>query len=673
MPQKDTPGDEPDSEYNRRTILTGAGSASLGGLLASTGLVSADDGREPGPKEDEILIGVSPSVTDIENEVGPLLPGDAGIEHANETIHYAVVSLPPETPEMARDTLIETLENIDLIEYAEANATLEAFATPNDPHYGAQHAPQQINCDAAWETTLGDEGVVISIVDQGIQYDHPDLAANMDDSVSNHGAVFTGRGSDPYPVAGDEQHGTHVGGIAGGATNNGTGHAGISNCSLLSARALDRSGRGSLSDIADAVQWSVDAGADIINLSLGASSSYRTLRSACRYAVDNDVLLVGAAGNSGAHGVAYPAAYDEVLAVSALTSSNSLASFSNYGSAIDLAAPGSRIVSTVPWNSYGRMSGTSMAAPVVSGVAGLVLSAYPGLSANELREHLQSTAVDVGLSSRAQGYGRVDAGEAVNTAPAGYEAPDSGDGDEGSDDEDADVEGRLLAFVTDPEAQYAEYEFAADGPVEPAEADYESPSGGSIGANGNDTIEESDGTYRVTGLTGGGYGDAFDVQGAVTSIDIDQPDVMWVELDGERMSVDEVIEETGGSPDETDETNEPDDEEGDEPVCGDESTTASADGELSGNWWGDSDRYTYSLRTANPCSATVSLEASGDADFALYVTTDGSSPSRWSHDESVSGSGELTLGLEGDETLGLQVHASNGSGTYTLTVEERGR
>ncbi|GAB3674260.1 S8 family peptidase [Halopiger thermotolerans] len=669
QPNDPRDGADSDRAYNRRTVLTGAGSLSIGGLLASSGVVSADDenGREPGPKEDELIVGISPSASDIEREALAAVPGDARVEHTNEVINYAVVSFPSEAPDFARETFIEAITANEYVEYAEPNATMESFVTPDDPYYGSQHAPAQIGCDEAWETTYGDGDVTISIVDQGIQYDHPALADNMDDSVSNHGNVFTGYGSDPYPVAGDEQHGTHVGGIAAGGTDDGTGHAGISDCSLLSARALDRSGRGALSDIADAIQWSVDAGADIINLSLGSTSGYHTLRSACDYAANNGVLLVGATGNSGANSVAYPAAYDDVMAVTAVTSNDSLASFSNTGSRVDIAAPGTRILSAVPWDSYGRMSGTSMAAPVVSGVAGLVLSAYPDLSGAELRQHLKDTAVDVGLSSYAQGSGRLDAAAAVNTVPDGYDG-ERGTGDDPQDDDQSDgdeSEGHLLAFVTDPSASLAEYEFTADGPVEIADAPYDSPSGRSIGGNGNDTITESDGTYTVSGLTGRGYGDAFRVRGAVTSITIDQPDVMWVELDGEKMSVDRVISETGGNPDE-DETA--------EPTCGDETITASVDGTLDGSgWWGESDRYTYSLHTENPCSATLELEVPDAASVNLYVTLDGRRPSRWDYDESTSADGEpITVSLEGDEQFGLQVHAVSGTSDYTLSIEERG-
>ncbi|WP_440771139.1 S8 family peptidase [Natronorubrum sp. DTA28] len=704
MTQDDSADDGSNTTYNRRRFLTGTGTIAAGGLIGSSGLASATPGRNPGPKKDELIIGISPSVSDIESEIGPQIPGDAWIEHTNETIHYALISLPEETPESTRDSLVDTLTNIDQIEYAEENATLEALSAPNDPHYGSQHAPQQVNCETAWETTYGSDDVTISIVDQGIQYDHPVLEENMDDSVSNYGREFVGGGSDPYPIAGDEQHGTHVGGIAGGGTNNGTGHAGISNCSLLSARALNRQGRGSLSDIADAVQWSVDAGADIVNLSLGSSSNHRTLRAACQYAADNDVLLVAAAGNSGSYGVAYPAAYEDVVAVSALTANDSLASFSNRGSQIDLAAPGTRLISAVPWDSYTRMSGTSMAAPVVAGVAGLVLSAYPDLSGDELREHLQSTAVDVGLSSNAQGHGRVDAGEAVTTVPDGYDGDerdgeeDEPDDDEQDDDEQDDAAGRLLAFVTEPDADTARYEFTAEGAVEFADAPYDSPSGRNIEGGtyrAEDFIDEEGETVRAGGITGGGYGDAFYVDGPVTSIDVDQPDVMWIELDREELTPEEVIDETGGDPDEPDEgepdepdddepdEDEPDEDEPDEPDeddeesrCGNETASERFDGELDAGWTGDGNRHTYSLQTDDPCSATLTLEGPSDADFDLYVTIGGLPPSRWIHDESSTGSGaseELSLELSGDGDLRMQVYTDSDSGEYELRIDERGR
>ncbi|MFC4542389.1 S8 family serine peptidase [Halosolutus amylolyticus] len=521
----------------RRTLLT---SLSIGGLLGSTGLASATPGRDPGPRKDELVIGFSESVSDVRSAVRSALPSDAEIVRRNERIRYAVVSVPADAPDRARERFVEAVSRVDEVEYVEENATIETIAEPDDPHYDIQHAPQQIDCETAWETTLGDEDVVIAVVDQGIQYDHPAVAETIDD---RRGEDVVGSGSDPYPVSDEERHGTHVGAIAAGETDDATGHAGISNCSLLSVRALDESGRGSLSDIADAIAWAADAGADVVNLSLGTGGDYSTLANACEYARDQGCLLVGAAGNGGTDGVAYPAAYESVIGVSAVDADDEITGFSNTGPGIDLAAPGTMLVSAVPWNEYARMSGTSMAAPVVSGVAGLARSAHPDLSGEALREHLQETAVDVGLDADAQGHGRVDAGAAVTTDPY------SEGGDESDD------------------------------------------------------------------------------------------------------------EESGGE-------------------CGDETVTASAAGELSGGWWGESDRYTYSPHTADPCSVTLTLEGPADADFHLYVTLDGRSPTRWDYDDGSADAGAsetVTVPLEGDEELGIQVHAESGSGAYTLTVREAGR
>ncbi len=427
MTQNGPPDESPDRTYDRRTILTGAGSVALGGLIGSSGVASATPGRDPGPKKDEIIVGIEPDA-DVAAEARAAVPGDAEVVHVNETIRYAVVSFPAEAPDHAREEFIEAITRSPPVEYAEPNVTVQSLLSPDDPYYDYQYVPQQIGCERAWETTRGSSDVVISVVDQGVQYDHPALESVVDDRI---GEDFADDDGDPYPTA-DENHGTHVGGIAAGGTDDGTGHAGISDCSLLSARALDETGQGSLSDIVDAIQWSADVGADIVNLSLGVDGSYETMRSACEYAADRGVLLVAAAGNAGTDRVFSPASEDTVVAVSALEEDGSLASFSNTGSEIELAAPGERLVSSVTGDGYARMSGTSMASPVVAGVAGLALSAYPDLTRSELRRHLRETAVDVGLGEAEQGYGRVDAAAAVETDPFGDGDADSGDAGEDS-------------------------------------------------------------------------------------------------------------------------------------------------------------------------------------------------------------------------------------------------
>jgi serine protease len=303
------------------------------------------------------------------------------------------------------------------VKYVEENERLTAQVAPNDPRYDDQYADQQVNAPEAWDTTFGDSGVTVGIVDQGVKYDHPDLDGNMDGSVSNYGRDFVDDDGDPYPDdMTDEYHGTHVGGIAAAEVDNGDGVTGIGNSSLLSGRALSEDGSGSTADIADAITWAADQGVDVINLSLGGGGYTDTMKNAVSYATDNGALVVAAAGNDGRGSVSYPAAYSECLAVSALDPDETLASYSNYGSDVELAAPGTNVLSTWTDDGYDEISGTSMATPVVAGVAGLTLAQYD-LAPTELRDHLKATAVDVGLSSDEQGSGRVDAGNAVTTEP----------------------------------------------------------------------------------------------------------------------------------------------------------------------------------------------------------------------------------------------------------------
>jgi serine protease len=428
--------DQSTRRFERRSFLKALAAAT--GLASLGGVGSATPGREPGSKENEVLVGVAASADDLEQEVEQYVPGNARVVHSNEEIRYVAVQFPARAPDHARENFIEAITRRDHIRYAELNTTYEALAT-NDPLYGEQYAPEMVGCEEAWETTFGDSNVLISIIDQGIQYDHPNLEAGYEG-----GRDFVDDG-DPYPATEGENHGTHVGGIAGGRTDNGTGHAGISDCSLLSARALGSSGGGSLSDIADAIAWSADQGAHIINLSLGGGGYTQTMKNAVSYALSAGSLPVAAAGNDGRRSVSYPAAYDECLAVSALDPDGSLAWYSNWGEEIELAAPGSDVLSTINFDDYDRFSGTSMAAPVVSGVGGLALSAWD-LSASDLRLHLQATAEDIGLSEDEQGSGRVDAAAAVATDPDGNGEDDGDDPTCGSETETTTVTDSLSGW-----------------------------------------------------------------------------------------------------------------------------------------------------------------------------------------------------------------------------------
>ena len=406
--------------WSRRTLLKGA-AVGAGGLIGTVP-VSATPGRDCEPTSPEVLVGVVQGKGTPKEIVNEHIPKRANIIHENKTLRYAAVKFPPNN-ETAQKQFMETVVADKRVVYAEQNGTMYALYTPNDPKWGDQYAPQMVNADDAWNITLGSANITVAIVDQGIQYDHADLDGNMSTDESNHGQDFVDDDEDPYPDdLSSEYHGTTVGGIAAAETDNGEGIAGVSESSLLSARVLNENGYGTFSDVADGIQWATDKGADVINLSLGASSGSSTLKNAVEYAYSNGVYLAAAAGNDGpcSNCVGYPAAYKECVAVSALDPDGSLASYSSTGPEVELCAPGTSVLSTTTSvrGDYENLSGTSIATSVVSGCAGLTLAQWD-LTNTELRDHLNNTAVDMGLSDNEQGNGRVDAYNAVTTDPSG--------------------------------------------------------------------------------------------------------------------------------------------------------------------------------------------------------------------------------------------------------------
>jgi serine protease len=452
-------------DVDRRSVLKATGTAITVSALGTT--VSATPGRSPGPKEDEVLVGVAQGAGSPKDVVTKHVPGKAEIVHEDDTLRYVAVKFPGN--ETARENFKDAVTKDEYVKYAEDNRTHEALYTPNDPRFGDQYAPQQVRSDQAWDTTLGDASVTVAVVDTGAQYDHPDLQGNFE---SNPGRDFVDNDSDPYPdVPSDEYHGTHVSGCAAAVVDNGTGVAGQGNSSLINGRALDENGSGSTSDIADAIRWAADQGADVINLSLGGGGYTDTMKNAVSYATDNGSLVVAAAGNDGTSSVSYPAAYSECVAISAVDSNEQLASFSNYGAEIELCAPGVDVLSTTTETrgSYENLSGTSMATPVTSGVAGLTLAKWD-LTNSELRSHLKNTAEDIGLSSDEQGSGQADAYAAVTTDP-------SGGGGGGGDSTTTSVSDSLSGYW-DEDCWYYGWEFSSTSKVVieldgPSDADFD--------------------------------------------------------------------------------------------------------------------------------------------------------------------------------------------------------
>ena len=256
-------------------------------------------------------------------------------------------------------------------------------------------------------------GVKVAIIDTGIDYKHPDLDDNY-----YGGWDFVNNGGDPMD---DNGHGTHVAGIIA-AEDNDEGVVGVApEAELYALKVLDATGSGYVSDVIFAIQWATDPDGDgsandrldIINMSLGADRGNIFFKWACNLAYDDGLLLVAAAGNDYGGAVDYPAAYDSVIAVSATGSNDELAYFSSTGKQVELAAPGVSINSTLLGEGYGEKSGTSMASPHVAGTAALVWAMDDSLTNDDVRTQLQNTAEDISLLSTEQGYGLVDADEAV--------------------------------------------------------------------------------------------------------------------------------------------------------------------------------------------------------------------------------------------------------------------
>ncbi|MBI2322609.1 MAG: S8 family serine peptidase [Chloroflexi bacterium] len=293
-------------------------------------------------------------------------------------------------------------------------------STPNDPSYAAsQWNLRAMRLPDAWEITTGSSAVTIAVVDTGVDLAHPDLVSK----IASGGWDFANSDASPQD---DNGHGTHVAGIAAAATDNGVGIAGVAwQARILPVKVLNSSGSGFISDVADGIRWAADHGAQIINLSLGSTSDPQSLRDAVAYARGRGALVVAAGGNCGSpssdctlvNEPDYPAAYTTVVAVAATDQGDQRASFSTVQSYIDVAAPGAGILSTY-WSSgstYASLSGTSMAAPHVAGLAALILALIPQLTADEVTLAMQDTADKVGSSAYVggrndeYGYGRVNA------------------------------------------------------------------------------------------------------------------------------------------------------------------------------------------------------------------------------------------------------------------------
>jgi len=317
--------------------------------------------------------------------------------------------------------LAQSLRQNNMVEYTHQNTWFRRQFTVNDPRSSEQAGLAVIGMGKAWDITMGDPSVVIAVIDSGADLQHPDLAPNM---VPGYNVLSQGQ----TPPQDDNGHGTHASGIAVAVADNQLGVAGACpRCKLMPIKALDSEGAGTGFDVAMAVIWAVDNGASVINMSLGGETSDPTLERAVKYALSRNVSVVVAAGNEATDTRMYPAALPGVISVGSVDSSRNRSSFSNFGDWISVTAPGSNILSTMPmqsvfmtssegyYNEYDFMDGTSMAAPMVAGVVGLIRSRYPRLSPLQIKARLEGTAIDLGTPGfdTEFGNGMVDAVRAV--------------------------------------------------------------------------------------------------------------------------------------------------------------------------------------------------------------------------------------------------------------------
>jgi subtilisin family serine protease len=320
------------------------------------------------------------------------------IKYSYEYVQAIAASIPAQA--------IDALKRNPHVAYVEPDA--QAYALGEVVPWGID----RIEADLAWSSSIGD-GIRVAIVDTGIDVDHEDLS------------VVGGASFVSYTTSYDDDygHGTHCAGTVT-AVDNEVGVIGVApNVLLYAVKVLDWGGYGLYSDIVAGLEWCITNEIQVVSMSFGGSSSDATLEAVCNTAYNHNMVLVAAAGNSGnrpgkGDNVEYPAGYASVIAVAATDSNDKRASFSSTGLAVELAAPGVNVLSTLP-GGYGLASGTSMACPHVAGTAALVLAENPGISNVEVREILQNTAEDLGSAGRDElyGYGLVRADLAVGTIP----------------------------------------------------------------------------------------------------------------------------------------------------------------------------------------------------------------------------------------------------------------
>jgi subtilisin family serine protease len=308
--------------------------------------------------------------------------------------------------------VVKEINSREEVEYAEPDYKVKVNSIPNDPLYQRQWFHQVIKSEEAWNITKGSSNVIVAVIDDGIDLEHKDLSSQI---VSPYDIY---NDTDKYINVGE--HGTHVAGIIAASTNNLTGGSGVApNVKIMPINVfnVDKNGEEGayISDIIRGIYYAINHGAKIISMSLGEYYKSIALNFAIQDAYERGLVIVAAAGNDHSSDKCYPASYDHVISVASTDFNDKISSYSNYGDSIDISAPGSDILSTLPDDEYGTMSGTSMATPMVSGVAALIWSLHPNFTNYQVINYLLNSTDDLGAYGKDTifGWGRVNAVKAL--------------------------------------------------------------------------------------------------------------------------------------------------------------------------------------------------------------------------------------------------------------------
>ena len=319
-------------------------------------------------------------------------------------------------PAHALEKVKAALEKNQNISFVEHNFIAQGSAEPNDERYPSQWHLPKISAPDGWDMCTGSDMAPIAIIDSGVDPTHPDLSDKL---ISGYN--FLENNTDTHDVRG---HGTAVAGAAAAISNNVAGVAGVAwENPIMPLVVLNADDWASYYDIARAITYAADHGIRVINISIGGSSSSSTMQNAINYAWTKGTLVFACAMNNATSTPYYPAACEHVVAVSATTSSDTLASFSSYGNWIDIAAPGASILTTNRGGGYGYWNGTSFSSPIAAGLAGLIISINPDLTNTQVVEIITQNADDLGDPGfdSYYGYGRVNVHAslvaAIGTAP----------------------------------------------------------------------------------------------------------------------------------------------------------------------------------------------------------------------------------------------------------------